>query len=316
MDWLASTEDLTSSTFLEGSSYHGWLSFKSLIIGHGASQPYSLTMTNPRTRVVAPIAVAPIDLHQEIAYWECREDDEDCKHTLATLLAQDPPSVAPLPFLLPRVASVEFRALKLNYWLRCYDSRGRRLVSLELVPDADVAVSMDAFALQGTRDFVELLTGAPAVKSLTIDTDFCNLGVEDIQDMLASLPSLEELQLEGRCSYSSLEDVRNALDPSEEAAILCPKLKTITVDNGDPPWYGGDGFFEEILPILSERAARGSRLRSLKLELMEGVEDEGSETEYRRLRATYLPELEKVVDEVTYDYVDYEPFDWENDAGI
>ncbi|KAI0697226.1 hypothetical protein C8T65DRAFT_27635 [Cerioporus squamosus] len=276
----------------------------------------------PTRRVAVPATIAPIDLHEQLHWEDYGQISENREHTFASLLANDPPSVARLPFLLPRIASVHFMAQRMDYFLWCKDSRGRQLVTLTLTTDADVAVHMDALASHGARDLSPLLAGAPAVKSLTVCTDFDTLAVADIRGMLVSFPSLEILNLEGRSFDNYLKHVWALLTPTskpdEEVDILCPKLKTLTVKNGDPPWYGGDGFFKAILPMLRERDACGSRLASLELELMEGNEEEveENEAEYNRMRAKYIPELEKVVDEVTYDYVEYQEYDWEKDMDI
>ncbi|RDX45924.1 hypothetical protein OH76DRAFT_1407498 [Lentinus brumalis] len=282
--------------------------------------------------MVNPSTVAPIDLHEDIHWGDFGQVTDDHEHTgtFAALLAKDPPSVTRLPFLLPRIVAVRFKARKMDYFLWCHDSQGRPVVTLTLTTDADVAVHMDALAPHGARDLAQLLAGAPAVKSLTVCTDFDIDGLrsEDIRGMLTTFPALEEFHLEG-CSLDNHLIHLWALftptsKPGEEVDILCPKLKTLTVKNGDFAWYGGDDFFDNILPMLRERDACGSRLDSLDLELMEGAvdeegedsEEEASKKEYERLKAKYLPELEKLVTEVTYNYLDYVEYDWERDMDI
>ncbi|KAI9066897.1 hypothetical protein FKP32DRAFT_1589131 [Trametes sanguinea] len=235
-------------------------------------------------------AVPPISLYEDLVYegWgELVAENRD--HTFWSILQTDPTSSARLRLLLPYITSVEFTAHKTTYRLQGCDPSGRLLLDLGYLPDQDVAVWMEVLSPQGARDLARIFAGANAVTDLTICTDFDaesdqSLGVEELDGVFTCLSTLKTLHLDGRgCLEAVWEALTPIQEPGQAADVPCQDLQAIIVSGLH--FYGHDGFFNIILPMLRQRDACGRRLPRLALYLMPAVlEEEEAEAENQRLQ--------------------------------
>ncbi|KAI0738195.1 hypothetical protein C8Q80DRAFT_1207391 [Daedaleopsis nitida] len=159
-----------------------------------------------------------------------------------------------------------------------------------------------------------IFDGAP-VTCLDLCLDFDDLGDDTLKTLLLSFPSLTSFEISGRGDWSRVWEVLTprTIDgaPADDGAPICPHLQSFCLGYWLEGCIGTEEDLTQILQMLQARNAYGSRLRKLDILFMHEEKED-----YDELHATFVPQLQELVDVVEYSYREYQEYDYEQDMGI
>ena len=153
----------------------------------------------------------------------------------------------------------------------------------------------------------DLFHGAPLthLKITPGDAVCVEIKVGEWLDTFTTFPTLEELHIDG---WSTAKHLWSALQPESGAALLCPQLRSISLQEIWSSAIAQDdsetrAFFDGMVDALRARGAKGARLEKLdiKVEYIYKYSFLDSERErHCAIRDAYVSDLEQLVEEVNY----------------